>query len=334
MNGNLSKTRMKRILALAILATMFVGCDQENGTETTPADKSFVPTGVYFNYGDNDTRTSVSVNNGASHFLWNTGDQIGVSCAESGVTNKAAAVEEQYNNQNQATFMTRIEFNDKYTDHIFNLYYPYKASSSTYPVNITSVRHTLAAIQSGVVGKHDFMWDQVKTTKENPTAGGTMKHPFAYIRFYIVDVDGYLGNIGAEEISSLTMDADGTLAGDFTADFNNFAKYQVTFAGSTSNSVTLNAPLKIYSKSEYQNKTIDSQYPVLVINPNGVGDSFDATIQIPGMAPMSTTFNMGTRKFEANNFYNIGLGGSFDFGGKFTLSVIDWERVTLDVTFN
>ena len=333
MNGNLNRTRMKRILALAILATLFVGCDQENGTETTPADKSFVPTGVYFNYGDDDTRTSVSVNDGASLFLWNTGDQIGVSCVEAEVTNKAVAVDEQYNNQNRAKFTTFIEFNDKYTDHTFNIYYPYKASNSTHPVNPTSVRHTLSATQNGVVGQHDFMWDQVTTTKEAPTARGTMKHPFAYIRFYIVDVDGKLAAAGAKEVSSLTMSADNTLAGDFTADFNNFAKNQITFGGSTSNSIILNTPLTIYSLADYKAKTIDGKYPVMVINPAGVGASFEATIQIPGMVPLTTTFDMGSRKFEANNFYNIGLGGNFE-SGKFSISVIDWERVTLDVTFN
>jgi hypothetical protein len=42
---------------------------------------------------------------------------------------------------------------------------------------------------------------------------------------------------------------------------------------------------------------------------------------------------MKGKKFEANNFYNIGLGGEF-VNGKLTFTVIDWERVTLDVTFN
>lgn len=322
---------MKRVLALAILATMFVGCEQEK----TPADKNFIPTGVYFNYGDETTRTSVAVDNGTTFFLWNKGDKIGVSCVESNVTNKEIAVPEQFDNQNRAAFATNIEFNDVYTNHTFNIYYPYKTSSAAYPVNPTSVRRTLSANQNGVISANDFMWDQITTTKENPTAWSNMKHPFAYIRFYIVNIDETNTSINGRDISSISISADGVLAGDYTADFNNFAKNEVAFGGATSKSVTLTAPFKVLSKADYATaKTnIPGDYPVMIINPAGVGASFDASVQVAGMAPQNTTFNMGTRKFEANNFYNIGLGGSFE-DGKLSFTVIAWERVTADVTFN
>lgn len=322
---------MKRVLALAILAMAFVGCEQEN----TPADKNFIPTGIYFNYGSEDTRTSATVDNGTTYFLWTKGDKIGVSCSESAVTNKAVTVPDQYDGQNIAAFATGIEFNDAYTTHTFNLYYPHKTSSSAYPVNPTSVRHTLSANQNGNIGANDFMWDQAVTTKEQSYIRGKMKHPFAYVRFYIVNIDDANTSINGKTVSSITMSANGTLAGDFTADFNNFAKNEVTFGGSLSNSVTMIADLTILSKAEYAEakKNIPNDYPVMIINPAGVGASFDASVQVAGMPPQNTTFNMGSRKFEANNFYNIGLGGSFE-DGKLSFSVIAWEQVTADVTFN
>lgn len=322
---------MKRILALAILATMFVGCEEEK----TPVDKNFIPTGIYFNYGIEETRTSATVDNGTTYFLWTKGDKIGVSCEQSNVTNKEIALPEQFDNQNRASFATGIEFNDAQTNHTFNIYYPYKASSAAFPVNPTSVSHTLSANQNGNIGANDFMWDQVVTTKEKPSAWSNMKHPFAYVRFYVVNIDDANTSINDKEISSITISADGILAGNFTADFNNFAKNEVTFGGATSNSITLTAPLKVLSKSAYTEakKNIPNDYPVMIINPAGVGESFDASVQVVGMAPQNTTFNMGNRKFEANNFYNIGLGGSFK-DGKLTFSVIAWEQVTADVTFN
>lgn len=341
---NMSKKRrmkMKKILVLAILATMFVGCEQDN----TPEKDDFIHTGVYFSYGAEFTRTSLDADNGGSYFLWKAGDKIGVSCEEAKVTNKEAVVATQYDNQRKAAFSTGIEFNGD-AEHTFNIYYPYKASTSAYPVNPTSVRHTLSANQNGAVGAYDFMWDQVTASKENPVARGEMKHPFAYIRFYIVNVkekdeNGDIVNadvaVAGREVTAISMKSDGTLVGDFTADFNNFEKNQVSFGGSTSSSVTLTPtePLTILTVKEYNEakKDIPDNYPVLIINPAGVGASFDVSVQVAGMAPMNTTFNMGSRKFEANNFYNIGLGGSF-VNGKLTFTVIDWERVTLDVTFN
>lgn len=325
---------MKKILALAILATMFVGCDEEN---TPEKNDGFIPTGVYFSYGvDATTRTSVEVNGNATQFLWSAGDQLGISCAESNnVTNKQVSVAAEYGGKNVAKIPTGIEFNGD-AEHTFYLYYPYKTSSTAYPVNITSVRHTLKASQNGVVGTNDFMWDKITTTVANPNVSSVMKHPFAYVRFYIVNTDAENTAINNKTVSSITMTADGTLAGDFTADFNNFEKNQVSFGGTLSKSVTLTAPLTVLpSKEAYAEakKEIPADYPVMIINPAGVGASFDASVQVAGMAPMNTTFNMGSRKFEANNFYNIGLGGSF-VNGKLTFTVVDWERVTLDVTFN
>lgn len=325
--------RMKKILALAILATMFVGCEQEN----TPENNGFIPTGVYFSYGiDATTRTSVEVNGNATQFLWSAGDKLGVSCAESkdAPTNKQVSIAAEYDGKNRAMIPTGIEFNGE-GEHTFYLYYPYKTSSAAYPVNITSVRHTLSSSQNGVVGVNDFMWDKITTTVATPSVSSTMKHPFAYIRFYIVNIDDEDTSINGKTVSSLTMSADGTLAGDFTADFNNFDKNQVAFGGTTSKSVTLTAPLTVLSKTAYTEakKNIPADYPIMIINPAGVGASFDASVQVAGMAPMNTTFNMGSRKFEANNFYNIGLGGSF-VNGTLTFTVIDWERATMDVTFN
>lgn len=317
----------KRVLALAILAAVFVGCEEEK----TPADKNFIPTGVYFNYGTEDTRTSISVvENKVSYFLWNAGDKLGVSCTQSNVTNKEVAVPAEFDGQNRAAFNTGIEFNGNATDHVFNLYYPYNSTNNV----ATFVKHNLAATQSGKVGIHDFMWDQVITTKENPNARSTMQHPFAYVRFYVVDTDDADDGVDvAKTVNSITISANGTLAGDFTADFNNFAKNEVTFAGSVSNSVTLNAEMPIIHKSAYANKEITNDYPVMIINPTGVTNSFDVTVHINGAAPVKTTFAMGSKTFEANNFYNIGLGGDFE-KDNFTITVIDWERVTADVTFN
>ena len=327
---------MKKILALAILATMFVGCDEEN----TPEKNDFIPTGVYFSYGvDATTRTSVKVDGNATQFLWSAGDKLGISCEESNkVTNKQVSVAAEYDGLNKASIPTGIEFNGD-AEHTFYLYYPYKTSSTAYPVNITSVRHTLKASQNGVIGANDFMWDKITTTVANPAVSSDMRHPFAYVRFYIVDVEGNEEDVAVagSSVTAITMTADGTLAGDFTADFNNFEKNQVSFGGSTSSSVTLipTNPLTILTETEYKEakKSIPANYPVMIINPAGVGASFDASVQVAGMAPMKTKFNMGSRKFEANNFYNIGLGGSF-VNGKLTFTVIDWERVTLDVTFN
>ena len=322
---------MKRVLALAILAALFVSCEEVK----TPEDQNFIPTGVYFNYGGEFTRTTATSGNGTTYFLWAKGDKIGISCTESNVTNKAVTVPDEFAGENRASFETGIEFNDMYVNHTFNLYYPYKASSSAYPVNPTSVRHTLSANQNGKIGANDFMWDQVVATKENPTARSSMKHPFAYIRFYIVNIDDKNTSINGKHVSSITISADGTLAGDFTADFNNFAKNEITFAGALSKSVTMTADLSVLSKADYTEakKNIPDDYPVMIINPNGVGASFDASVQVEGMAPQNTTFNMGSRKFEANNFYNIGLGGSFE-NGKLSFTVIAWEQVTADVTFN
>ena len=322
---------MRRVLALAILAALFVSCEDVK----TPEDQNFIPTGVYFNYGNEFTRTSVTSDGTKSSFLWAKGDKIGISCAESSVTNKETAVADEFAGKNRASIQTGIEFNGNYTDHTFNLYYPYKASSSTYPVTTTSVRHTLLTSQNGKIGANDFMWDQITTTKSSPTVSSEMKHPFAYIRFYIVDTNDDKPTIKGKEVSAITMSADGTLAGDFTADFNNFDKNEVTFAGALSKSVTLTAKTTVLTKAEYSTatKNIPDDYPVMIINPNGVGASFDASVQIAGMAPQNTTFNMGNRKFEANNFYNIGLGGSFK-DGKLTFTVIAWEQVTANVTFN
>ena len=323
---------MKKILALAILATMFVGCDEEN----TPEKNDFIPTGVYFSYGvDATTRTSVEVNGNTTQFLWSAGDKLGISCEESNkVTNKQVSVAAEYDGKNEASIPTGIEFNGD-AEHTFYLYYPYKTSSTAYPVNITSVSHTLKSSQNGVIGANDFMWDKITTTVAKPVVSSEMKHPFAYIRFYIVNIDEDDTSINGKTVSSITMSADGTLAGDFVADFNNFEKNLVNFGGATSKSVTLTAPLQVLSKAAYTEakKSIPANYPVMIINPTGVGASFDASVQVAGMAPMNTTFDMKGKKFEANNFYNIGLGGSF-VNGKLTFTVIDWERVTLDVTFN
>lgn len=324
---------MKKILALAILATMFVGCDEEN---TPEKNDGFIPTGVYFSYGvDATTRTSVEVSGNATQFLWSAGDKLGISCEESNkVTNKQVSVAAEYDGKNEASIPTGIEFNGD-AEHTFYLYYPYKTSSTAYPVNITSVRHNLSSSQNGVIGVNDFMWDKITTTVAKPVVSSEMKHPFAYIRFYIVNIDNNDTSINGKTVSSISMTADGTLSGDFTADFNNFEKNQVNFGGTTSKSVTLTAPLTVLSKADYTEakKSIPANYPVMIINPAGVGASFDASVQVAGMAPMNTTFDMKGKKFEANNFYNIGLGGSF-VNGKLTFTVIDWERVTLDVTFN
>lgn len=309
---------------MAILAAAFVSCEENN----TP-ENNFIPTGVYFSYGSEDTRTAVSVENGGSYFTWKAGDMLGISCAQAEITNKALTVPAKYDGERKMQVQTGIEFNGKYANHTFNLYYPYNSSNTV----ASYVRHTLPATQSGKVGNSDFMWDQITTTVDNPEVGGTMKHPFAYVRFWVV-ATGSDAAVAGKKVNSISITADkGPLAGEFTADFNNFSKNEVTFAGSTSNTVTMNAPMTILTKEEYSNKTVDGSTPVMIINPAGINTKFDVTVFIDGATPITTTFDMGTRKFEANNFYNIGLGGNFE-AGEFTLTVIDWERVTSDVTFN
>lgn len=313
---------MKKVLLMAILAAAFVGCEENNTPES-----SFIPTGVYFSYGTDDTRTGVA--DDTKTFVWTGGDQLGISCAEAEITNKKLTVPTAYDGEPKMRVQTGIEFNGKYANHTFNLYYPYNSGSS----NPSFVQHTLPATQNGNVGANDFMWDQITTTVDQPEVGGTMRHPFAYVRFWVVATGSDAAVAGAK-VNAISITADkGPLAGPFTADFNNFASNKVTFAGSTSNTVTLNAPMTILTKDQYSKKTVDGSTPVMIINPEGVNKSFDVTVFIDGSSPITTTFDMGSRKFEANNFYNIGLGGSFE-SGKFTLTVIDWERVTADVTFN
>lgn len=317
---------MKKVLLIAILAAAFVGCEENNTPES-----SFIPTGVYFSYGSEDTRTAVSVENGGSYFTWNSGDKLGISCTQGEIANKALTVPAAYDGKRVMQVQTGIEFNGKYADHTFNLYYPYNSSNTT----PSFVRSTLPATQNGKVGNSDFMWDQITTTVDNPVVSSTMKHPFAYVRFWVV-ATGNVNDaaVAGKKVNAISITADkGPLAGEFTADFNNFKNNKVTFAGSTSNTVTLNAPMTIMTKEEYAAKTVDGTTPVMIINPEGVSAKFDVTVFIDGSTPITTSFDMSGKAFKANNFYNIGLGGSFE-SGKFTLTVIDWERVTADVTFN
>lgn len=348
---------MKRFYTLfAVAALMFAACaepEPEQPTVPTPTpDKEEAEQqkpAVYFTYGGeaDETRTAIgSQNNGTTRFVWTAGDKVGVSCPELSAFNRTVTVpanpnpaEEYFN----TTFNTFLQFKDETTTHNFYLYYPHSANSSSTDLTIEG---TIPSVQDGDISKSDFMWDIVSTTAANPRKSGQMIHPHAYLRFYIVDANtdtSAENGIHGRKVNAITILGKGALTGTFKAnmkDFNRNNPYaaKLLFTSAQSNAATLNiaadAPYnKVISKDEWNNKTVEKNHPVMVVNPEGLNNvGFTIDVAIEGLPTFQA--ELSGKKIESGKFYNIGLGALRQTDGSLKLQVIGWTEVTGEVTFN
>lgn len=348
---------MKRFYTLfAVAALMLAACAEPEPeqpvvpTPTPDEEAEQQKPAVYFTYGGeaDETRTAIgSQNNGTTRFVWVAGDKVGVYCPTLGEYNRSAVVPD-YTGTGEyfdAKISTKILFKDD-AEHTFYLYYPHNVKSLT---NNTIVEGTIPSVQDGDLSKSDFMWDIVTASKNNPSPQGTMIHPHAYLRFYVVDVnttttaDG--GIIKDKVINSISIIGDGVLTGTFKVDLSTFSKTETELYAkkienftSKSNVATLNYPAgaaynKVIDQAGWTAKTVEKNHPVMVVNPDGISDkNFTIDVAIEGLPTFEA--KLSGKKIESGKFYNIGLGALQQTDGTLKLQVIGWTEVQGEVEFN
>lgn len=348
---------MKRFYTLfAVAALMLAACAEPEPAQPvvltpTPDEEAVEKPAVYFTYGGeaDETRTAIGSQNanGTTRFVWTAGDKVGVSCKELSAYNRAVTIpanpnpaEEYFN----TTFNTYLQFKDETTPHTFYLYYPYNPNSSS---TSTNVEGTIPAIQDGDMSKSDFMWDIVTTTAAEPRKGGKMVHPHAYLRFYVVDANTTTdveGGIEGKTINAISIIGNGALTGTFKVDLSGFdrndpyAKKALFSNTQSSNAATLQYPEgaaynTVISKDAWSAKTVETNHPVMVVNPDGIsGKTFTIDVMLEGLPAFEATISGKT--IENGKFYNIGLGALKQTDGSLKLTVIAWNEVKGEVTFN
>lgn len=361
---------MKKFYSIfAIAALMLAGCAEPDPVDpVTPDEEAQNKPAVYFTYGGvaDMTRTAISPDknaNGATQFVWSEGDKVGVYCPYIGAANKQVTVSAnpQTTPYYNAVLRTNLQYKDE-ADHTFYLYYPYSTASSSDP-NTLHIQGQIPTLQDGDLRKSDFMWDIVTSNaNQQVTDGveGTMVHPHAYLRFFVIDAStkdanggSITGKIAGKKVQAITIEGDGSaaVAGTFMADLASFkrnvaspaASNKVSFT-SKSNSVTLGYPATpegtsdafwhVMNKEEYDNRasySIDT-HPVLVINPEGIsGKSFKVYVTIEGMPTF--TASVSGKTVQNGTFYNITLGALKQSDGNLSLEVVGWEKKFGEVVF-
>ena len=350
-----TKMIMKRFYTLfAVAALMLAACAEPEPEQPvvptpTPDEEAEQQPAVYFTYGGeaDETRTAIgSQDNGTTRFVWVAGDKVGVYCPTLGEYNRSAVVPDytgtgEYFN---AKISTKILFQDD-AEHTFYLYYPHNVNSLT---NNTIVVGTIPSVQDGDLSKSDFMWDIVTASRKKPSPEGTMIHPHAYLRFYVVDVntkddEGAATNIVGEKINAISIIGDGVLTGTFKVDLSTFSKKdlyakKIENFTSKSNVATLNYPAgaaynTVIDQAGWTAKTVEKNHPVMVVNPDGIsGKNFTIDVAIEGLPTFEV--KLSNKTIESGKFYNIGLGALKRTDGTLKLQVIGWTEVQGEVEFN
>lgn len=350
---------MKRFYTLfAMAALMLAACAEPEPeqpvvpTPTPDEEAEQQKPAVYFTYGGeaDETRTAIGsqkdpdTEEPTTRFVWVAGDKVGVSCKELSAFNRSVTVPanpgtgEYFN----ATFNTYLQFKDETTPHTFYLYYPYNANSSA---TSTVVEGSIPSLQDGNMSKSDFMWDIVTTTATEPKKKGTMIHPHAYLRFYVVDVNTTTnaeGGITGKTINAISIIGDGALTGTFRFDLSTFNREKpyenkVMFTSTQSNAATLNYPAgaaynTVITQEQWGAKTVETNHPVMVVNPDGIsGKNFTIDVAIEGLPTFEA--KLSGKTIQSGKFYNIGLGALKQTDGKLKLSVIGWTEVQGEVVF-
>lgn len=313
---------MKRILALISILAVFVGCENDKGT-----DDNFVHTGTFLELGlGADSRTSIGDKNadGKTPFLWSTGDALGIYCEQNNINNKSLAIPADANGQHVATINTGIEFNGT-ADHVFYFYYPYDGSQST--SYTTSVNKTLSARQNGQINVNGFMWQTATANSAEPRLNVDMKHTFAYLRFFVVDEE--LANEGVTITNvtfSNTSNTSAALAGAYTANLTNGA---LAFSNA-SNTVFMEPNTTMSVLSAVPQSKIG--YPTMVINPDGANNS-ELRVTVSFSNGVTSYVDVSGKTFAKQKIYNITLK-TLEQDTKFKIQVVAWEEVDCEVSFN
>lgn len=314
---------MKKILTLMSVLALFVGCENDKGTED-----NFVHTGAFLELGlGADTRTSIGDKNadGKTPFLWSTGDALGVYCEQNGTNNKTIAIPAEANGEHVAMVKTGIEFNGT-ADHVFYFYYPYDGGQST--SYSTTVNKTLAAKQNGQINANGFMWQTATANSANPRLEVDMAHTFAYLRFFVVDEA--MAEAGVT-ITNVTFSNETTtsaaLAGSYTA---NLTDGDVSFT-SASNSIFMEPSTTMNVLKAVPDSKIG--YPAMVINPSAVKSTDKARVTVSFSNGVTSYVEVTGKTFSKQKIYNITLK-TLHQDTEFKIQVVAWDEVDCEVSFN